>query len=97
MAPAPRPAPLSVNWDEIIAEKVAGKVLAEIGDQLKMSAPMAELMARVMGPWEYTHLLPGSAVPSSGIYVRLRWDNTRVRIMFMAIDGTHLMEREFHA
>lgn len=86
---------VATDWDDIIADKVASRVLDKIGDQLKMPAAMTEALAHVFSSWESTMVFPG--IGPNGITAWVTYRNDSIRISFESLSGERLMERTFHA
>lgn len=92
----PAPAP-SINWDDVIAEKVAAKVLAEIGDQLKVNERFATELDRMMGPlgdgYLFHHILGFGPV---GMVVEYRLYRNRIRMEFKGSTGETIGDWTLH-
>jgi hypothetical protein len=85
-----------LDWDQVIADKVAAKVLAAIGDQMKMPEDMAAWCKSVHtgNDWAYSYPFGWGIMP---MRVDVYGKSDSLRFMFVSANNQQLMEFTLHA
>lgn len=83
------------SWDEILAQKVADKVLAVIGDQLKMPEPLAEIVGEFSAYGEYRYAHPVGFGPNN-LAAEWVFKNGKLELSLKAMNGQILMRLNLH-